>query len=45
MNHLFADLMLWLMYIALFAAIAATVASVVKTLRMISQRSISSPAW
>ena len=34
MNHLFADLMLWLMYIALFAAIAATVASVVKTLRM-----------
>ncbi len=34
MNVLFADLMLWLMYIAVFAAIAVTIASVVKTLRM-----------
>ena len=29
-----ADLMLWLMYIAVFAAIVVTLASVVKTLRM-----------
>jgi len=30
----FADLMLWLMYIAVIAATAVTIASVVKTLRM-----------
>ena len=30
----FADLMLWLMYLAVIAAIAVTIASVVKTLRM-----------
>jgi len=30
----FADLMLWLMYFAVIAAIAVTIASVVKTLRM-----------
>ena len=33
-SPLFADMMLWLMYIAVFLAMAVTVASVVKTLRL-----------